>query len=231
MKCLEHGRPIGRRVGVGNGSTDRAPVPDLGIADPGRRVTHDRESGTEGRILENAPVRRSAADPEFIPDTADAIEVSDIAKVDDQGRLGQAQLHQWEEAETAREDLGIPLPFLQDPQGFTQVDGSNVVEYGRNHRSIDPPMFPPRRGCVPPLNDGVRGIADRAGEQSVRCGCPRVRGRTSIRLFRFRVNEFRRYDVARDHLTMPMSRAGGPASSIPPSLVDAVSSAIAASSR
>ena len=60
----EDRRPVGRRVGVGARAADRAPVADLRVADPARRVDEDRVAGADGRVLEDLAVGRPGADPQ-----------------------------------------------------------------------------------------------------------------------------------------------------------------------
>ena len=65
----------------------------------------------------------------------DPVEAADVAEVDEQGRLREAELDQRDEAVAAREQLRLAFPILEDPEGLVQVPRTDVVELAGNHRA------------------------------------------------------------------------------------------------
>jgi hypothetical protein len=86
-------------------------------------------------LLEDPAVRRPGADAQGIVGLDDPVEAVDVADVDEQARLGEPQLQQWQEAVTARQDLRIALALGQDPQRVVETGRSDVVELTRDHPS------------------------------------------------------------------------------------------------
>ena len=90
VRSEQRGRPVGGRIGVGDGAADRAPVADLRVADAARHVLDERvRSRTIGfsliwRCVARAPIRRSSS----VSD--DAVEPADGLEVDEDARPGRA---------------------------------------------------------------------------------------------------------------------------------------------
>jgi hypothetical protein len=72
-------------------------------------------------------------DGDVVAGVADVRQVAEAADVDEDGRLGQAQLHERQQAVAAGEELGL-VPVLGDQRDrFVGRAGADVVELGRDH--------------------------------------------------------------------------------------------------
>ena len=60
-------------------------------------------------------MRGAGPDAQFVVGLGDAIETRDVAQVDEEGRLGEAELDERDEAVATREQLGLALAVLEDP--------------------------------------------------------------------------------------------------------------------
>ena len=140
----EDGRPVRRRVGVGDGAADRAPVADLRVADEGRRLLEHRVVVADDRVLVDLPMGRPGADAQVVVGLDDGVHAVDVAQVDEQGRLREPELDQGDEAVAAGEELGLALAVLEDPQRLVQVRRTDVVELAGDHRAL--PSSPLARG-------------------------------------------------------------------------------------
>ena len=120
---------------MGARPADRAPVADLWVADPAGRVDQERVAGADGRVLEDLAVGGSSADLEGIVGLDDLVDAIDVPDVDEQARLGQAQLDQRQQAVAARQDLRLAFPLGQDPERVMESGRPDVVELTRDHPS------------------------------------------------------------------------------------------------
>ena len=77
---------------------------------------------------------RPPADDQARRGLADDVQSADAADVDEQGRLGQPELEQGQQAVAAGEHLGLALPVAQGGQGVLQGGRPHVVELGWDHR-------------------------------------------------------------------------------------------------
>ena len=109
----QHGRPVRRRIGVGAGAADRAPVADLRIADAAGGLVDAPDSARRSgvswmrRWVTRAPIRSS---PSCLDD---AVEAGDVADVDQQGRRGEAELEERQQAVAAGQDLGVAVALAR----------------------------------------------------------------------------------------------------------------------
>ena len=74
-------------------------------------------------------------DAQVVVGLDDAVEAGHVAQVDEQCRLGEAELDQRDEAVAARQELRLALAVLEDRQRLVQVPGTDVVELGWDHRA------------------------------------------------------------------------------------------------
>ena len=142
----QHGRPVRRRIGVGDGAADRAPVADLRIADAAGHVVEHRVVVDDDRVLVDLAMGRLGPDAELVVGLDDPIEPGHVAEVDQEGRLGQPELDERDEAVAAGQQLGLAFAVLEDPQRLVQVRRTDVVELGGNHRAAT--LLPARAGAI-----------------------------------------------------------------------------------
>ena len=77
--------------------------------------------------------RVKRADGDVVAGVADVRQVGDAADVDEHARLGEAQLHQRQQAVAAGEELGIVAVLADEADRLVGGAGTDVVEGGRNH--------------------------------------------------------------------------------------------------
>ncbi len=140
---LEHSGPVRARIRVRARAADRAPVADLGVTDAARSVAHDRVGGRQPGVLEDAAVRRAAADPPLPAVVGDPVEPAHRLDVHQQRRLREPELDQGQEAVAPGQDLCLPLAIRQDAQRFVQVARTDVLELAGDHAL--PTLLPARR--------------------------------------------------------------------------------------
>ena len=63
-------------------------------------------------------------------------EVAEAADVDEHARLGEAQLHQRQQAVAAGEELGVVAVLADEADGLLGGTGADVVERGGDHRVL-----------------------------------------------------------------------------------------------
>ena len=111
----EHRRPVARRVRVRDRAADRAPVAHLRVADHAGQVDEGRVVVLDDLVVVHLPVRGAGPDAQLVVGLGDAIETGDVAHVDQEGRLGEAELDERDEAVATRQQLGLALAVLEDP--------------------------------------------------------------------------------------------------------------------
>src|SRR4051794_3271982 len=131
----EDGRPIRGRVGMGDRTADRSPVPDLRVADRRRDVVDQRVMVHDDVELVDLAVRRSGADAQVVVRLDDPVETGHVTQVDQESGLSESELDQGDEAVAAGEQLRFAFPVRQDPEGLVQVPRTDVVELAGNHRA------------------------------------------------------------------------------------------------
>ncbi len=163
LSAMQDRRPVRRRVGVGDGAADRAPVADLRVADRGGHVVEERIAVADDRRLVDLAMGRPGADDEVVVGLGDAVEAGHVAQVDEQGRLGEPELDQREEAVAAGQQLGLAFAVLEDPQRLVQVPRTDVVELAGNHRAGT--LLPAHAGAMAahPARMGTERLATIAG--------------------------------------------------------------------
>src|SRR2546421_5741056 len=136
------------------GAADGAPIPYLGIADLGCGARQQRQLLLEQVGELDVVMAGQRADRDMAILFADVIEVADAADVDQEGRRGEAQLHERDEAMPAGEDLRLLAVLDQLCNRFRKCAGDDVIECGWNHR-----FAPPLRCISAQSFCGVAGIA------------------------------------------------------------------------
>ena len=189
----QEGRPVAGRVGMGDAAADGAPVADLRVADGRGQVDDARVVVLDrGRVVDLA-MGRPSPDDQVVVGLADAVEPGDVLQVDEQGRLGEPQLDERQQAVAAGQQLR--LAFAVRAGSATRRPGSlagrSRTDLGSS-RCLPPPRW--RRGwSAHPVPDGHRvhgddGTPAREGppltlRSPVSDGCVAVeyRGRSSAR--------------------------------------------------
>jgi len=116
-------------------ATDGREVPHQRIRDDGGRVGEDRVPlADDGTQLEGG-LPRERADPQLSV-LLDVGEIRDPIEIDEELRLCEPELHQWDEALTAREELSLALCALQELDRMLQVRRDLVLEGCRDHRTL-----------------------------------------------------------------------------------------------
>jgi hypothetical protein len=78
-------------------------------------------------------VRRRSAHGDLAVGLADTLELVDPRDVDEDAGLAEAQLHQWDEAVAACEELAFAAGLLEERDCLIQAGGALVFEFGGDH--------------------------------------------------------------------------------------------------
>ncbi len=148
----DHGRKVGGRVGVGQRPPDRAPVAHLGVADEAGHVGQDRHLGGEQCAPLQITVAGQRADRHVVAAVSDVGQVRQAADVDEDGRRGQAELHQRQQGMASGQEFGVVAVLGEERERLVGGAGPQVVESGGDHRFTSPP---PGDGGCPPDRGGV----------------------------------------------------------------------------
>ncbi len=106
---------------------------------------------------------RLSADAQVVVSLADAVEAGHVAEVHEQGRLGESQLDQRDEAVAARQQLRLTLSILEDLQGLAQAPRADIVELAGNHRAATLLHRFTRRRCRPVQPGRAQSCGDDRG--------------------------------------------------------------------
>src|SRR6266550_4782903 len=124
-------------------AADRAPVPNLRVADPAGDVVEQRVMIDDGRVLMDLPMRRPGTDPKLVVSFDDAVETGDVPEVDQETGLSEPQLEERNQAVATGQQLRLTLALREDLQSAVQVWRPDIVEGCGNHArpsSSAPPM-------------------------------------------------------------------------------------------
>ena len=89
----------------------------------GGHVVEQRVSRADDLRLVDLPVGGTGPDAQVVVGLDDAVEAGDVAQVDEQRRLGEAQLDQRDEAVAARQQLRLAFAVLEDPSVSSRSPG------------------------------------------------------------------------------------------------------------
>ena len=129
-------RQVRCRVGVREGTADRAPVPDLRVADLRRGVGQQRRLGPDQAGRGDVGVAGGGADHQVVAIGPDAGQLADPADVNHDRGGGQPQLHHRQQRMAPGQELGvIPVPG-QQVQGVPGRLGCLVLERRGDHALI-----------------------------------------------------------------------------------------------
>ena len=73
------------------------------------------------------------ADGDVVAGVADVRQVGDATDVDERARLGEPQLHEWQQAVAAGEELGIVTVLADEADRFGGRPGPDVIELCGDH--------------------------------------------------------------------------------------------------
>ena len=128
-----HRRVLGRRIGVGERTSDRAPISDLEVADHGR---DEREQGHRlghhGVVLDDGVTGRGPDEQRSVL-TLDALQLPDASDVHEMLEPGQAHRQHRHQALTSGDDLGSVTEVLQQRHRLSGGGGHVVLEGRRFH--------------------------------------------------------------------------------------------------
>ena len=113
-------------------AADRAAVTDLRVADQAGRVGDQRAVLLGERVVVQLVVARARPDRQVVAPVPHPAQLGHPADVDQRARLGEAQLHQREEAVAAGDELGVLLR-AQQLEGVVGQLRDLVVEACRDH--------------------------------------------------------------------------------------------------
>ena len=133
VEGYRHRGQVARRVGVGKAAADGAHVAHLRIGHRGRRLgQHGRPRRHQVRRLKLGVGGHRAYGKAAVL-FANVGHVAYSAQVDDNLRLGQAQLHQRNEAVAAGQQLGVLTVLFQQFDRLGDRRGGEVLEGAGNH--------------------------------------------------------------------------------------------------
>ena len=136
------GGQVGRGVAVRQRPADRAPVPDLRVADLARGVREQRQGpGQHVGVLE-VVVAGQRPDRDVPVLLAHVAELLDRPEVDEHLRHGQPQLHERQQRVTAGQELGVVAVLTGKIKSFRNGSRATVAERCRDHRAISPGAEP-----------------------------------------------------------------------------------------
>ena len=176
-------RPVGSGIRVGQASSHRPQVANLGVTDHGGRVGEHRALRLEARVGFDRVVGRQGADDGGPAVLAHAGQAADPPDVDQVLGLGQAQLHHGDEAVAAGEQLRVVFVAGQEPNRLLDARHPMVLEGRRVH--WEPPLLlrALNRRPDPGRRQGQVDVRDPERDQGVEDGVgDGRRGRDGARL-------------------------------------------------
>ena len=105
-------------------------------------------------VVVDLAMGRPGADAQVVVGLADAVEAGDVPHVDEQGRLGQPELDEGDQAVAAREQLRLPFAVLEDRSASSRFARTDVVELSRGSSRCLPPPPPPAGTGRPAVRPG-----------------------------------------------------------------------------
>ena len=133
-------------VGVGHVAPDGGAVAHERVGDDAARLGQERAVlAHEGRGLQLRLAHHGAQD-EAVARARDAPQLPDAAEVHEVGGLGEAELHEREQALAPGEHLGLRAELFQQGDGRAELEGRVVVERCRVHADLVTSCRPDRVG-------------------------------------------------------------------------------------
>ena len=124
-------------VGVRERAADGTAVADLRVADLAGGVGEERGVLLHERVRLDRAMGREGADGEMVAAVVHVGQVVEPADVDDDRRVGEAELHHRQERVTARHQLRLVAVLGERGEGGVGRVGPDVVERNRDH--LPPP--------------------------------------------------------------------------------------------
>lgn len=113
----------GSRVGIGERTTDRAPVSHLPIRDSQREAGERRQPCPDHRIGGDARMGTHGADPQAVAIGTDAAHLVDGAQIDQQRRGRESESHRGQKALAAGQRAGV---LFVAQQGDGRLDAAGA---------------------------------------------------------------------------------------------------------
>ena len=114
-------------------TADRAAVTYLRIADVAGSMRQQRHVLGKDRTGLDVHVAGERANRDVVAGVADVRQVGDATDVDQDARLGEAQLHQRQQAVPAGQKLGVLTMLADEADCLFGGTGTDVIEGGGNH--------------------------------------------------------------------------------------------------
>jgi len=109
-------------------------VADLRVADQPGHVGQDRHRGPQQRAPLQVVMAGERADGDMVAGVTDERQPADPADVDEDGRRGEAELHERQERMPAGQQLGVVAVLGEERDGLVDRPGPDIVEGGGQHR-------------------------------------------------------------------------------------------------
>jgi len=115
-------------VAVGDRATEGATVTDLWVTDLACHMGQDRSRGPDLRAVGNVVVTGERPNRDVTALLAHVAEVAQLSDVDQDGRRGQAELHERQQGVASGEQLGLVAMVREHDDGFGDRTGTQVIE-------------------------------------------------------------------------------------------------------
>ncbi len=129
-------RVIVAGVAVGNVAADRSLVAHLRIGNEPRALDQQRALLLQELRPDELVLGGHRADADRASALADALELGNLAEVDQMARLREAHLHHRQQAVTAGEQLRLVAELLQQAERVGNGSWRVILEFARNHRIL-----------------------------------------------------------------------------------------------
>ena len=118
---------------MGDRAADGASVTDLRVADVAGRMSEQRGVLFEDGAVLNVHVASHGADGDHVAVFTDVGQIAETAYIDQHGGLGEAELHQRQQAVTASDELCLVTVLTDEADRLFGGLGTDVVELCGNH--------------------------------------------------------------------------------------------------
>ncbi len=121
---------------MGKAAADRAAIADLVMRNVRNRGLEQRMRRIEPFVVFDVAPTHHGAQRDAFRRNPDAAQIGELAKVDQQGRLGKAEREHRDEALAAGDRLGVTVTRRQELNGFGERRRACIVEGRQFHDSV-----------------------------------------------------------------------------------------------